>query len=467
MPTVLDEFVLLIGLDPSRFEEGRRALDAQLDRAKAGLAQFGEKVEDHGAKISEVFSLTKNGVTGLLASFIGAEAAAFVDRVATMDARTMQLAHSIGTSTRELSLWQNMVRAVGGEAADASATLAGLQDAFMGMRMGTQMPSPAFASLLSRAGIDFRTATPAGALGGLMGFLGGQPEQQQRFWLQQVPGMNENMMFLLMEIMRHPDKMRNLREELEKLGLASEKSGEQALELAERTGEMKTAWESLSRVLFPFLTSLITQMTALIQKFTGGSEGVKDFLFGPKDSPGIIDQWSRGLSDRYFGPTPAPPEGQRGAFIMGAAASLGLDPNVALAVAKSEGFFAWSKSANAQSFIPGEQSFGDFQLHYRQPGERGPGLGNIFSSQTGLDARDPRNWMAADRFALEWAKTHGWGDFHGARGVTGAGVGKGASINIGTINVTSSKADPAAVADQIPESMRRYSMLAGINTGLT
>ena len=45
---------------------------------------------------------------------------------------------------------------------------------------------------------------------------------------------------------------------------------------------------------------------------------------------------------------------------------------------------------------------------------------------------------------------------------------KTSSVTInGGINVSSNKADPAAVADQVPDAIKRYSMLAGINTGLT
>ena len=51
-------------------------------------------------------------------------------------------------------------------------------------------------------------------------------------------------------------------------------------------------------------------------------------------------------------------------------------------------------------------------------------------------------------------------------GTHAAPAGKQSSISIGEINVTSNNADPKAVADQIPKSIERYSMLAGANTGL-
>ncbi len=91
---------------------------------------------------------------------------------------------------------------------------------------------------------------------------------------------------------------------------------------------------------------------------------------------------------------------ERAAFIMSTAKSLGIDPKTALRVAQSEGFYGFTGD--------GGMSHGDFQLY------DGGGLGNVFRKQTGLNPADPKNWAAADLFAMEWAAKHGWGDFHGA-----------------------------------------------------
>lgn len=107
-------------------------------------------------------------------------------------------------------------------------------------------------------------------------------------------------------------------------------------------------------------------------------------------------------------------------FIRQYAASLGIDPAAALAVARSEGL---GKG-------PGDfgSSFGDFQLHVGgiAPGANaGPGLGDEFRAATGLDPADPKNWRAMDIFALKYAAAHGWGAFHGAARI---GLGPWAGI---------------------------------------
>jgi hypothetical protein len=109
----------------------------------------------------------------------------------------------------------------------------------------------------------------------------------------------------------------------------------------------------------------------------------------------------------------------REARIRSIAAALRIDPEIAMQVARAEGFGSFKSS------IPGEQSFGDFQLHIT-PGGRGHAVGDQFQKETGLDPSDPANEAAMDEYALRYVKSHGWGDFHGA---ANNGIGRFAGIN--------------------------------------
>ena len=139
--------------------------------------------------------------------------------------------------------------------------------------------------------------------------------------------------------------------------------------------------------------------------------------------------------------------GEHANYIRQLAKRFGIDPRVAVAVAKSEGL--------DNPIGDHGTSFGDFQLHY------GGGLGDIFTKQTGLDARDPKNWRAADEWALKYASKKGWGDWHGARriGVTGmfgisgggsAGSGDAVGIAEGLLGANSSRAQNALRSRMTP-----------------
>jgi hypothetical protein len=123
---------------------------------------------------------------------------------------------------------------------------------------------------------------------------------------------------------------------------------------------------------------------------------------------------------------------EREAWIRAKSAELRISPEVAMWVSKHEGFGSF------KSTIPGEQSFGDFQLHIT-PGGRGQAVGDEFQKQTGLDPSDPANERRSDEFALEWVKRHGWGDFHGA---ANSGIGPQQGIGDITVNVQTDSKDP-------------------------
>lgn len=177
------------------------------------------------------------------------------------------------------------------------------------------------------------------------------------------------------------------------------------------------------------------------------------------EDPGEDASW---VKSKGFAPWERPPAGQRDpaavreARIRSLAAALNIDPETALRVAKSEGFFGF------KSAIPGEQSFGNFQLHVT-PGGRGHAVGDQFRKDTGLDPTDPANEAAMDRYALEWAKKHGWSDFHGAantgigswQGITGTALAPGASSSSSvTFNQTNNNHIVAADARETGDALK-------------
>lgn len=115
------------------------------------------------------------------------------------------------------------------------------------------------------------------------------------------------------------------------------------------------------------------------------------------------------------------------AYIRQAATARGIDPDIAVRVAKSEGGV---KDAALQSYAKKngvrEPSYGPFQLLVGG-GKTGfpTGLGNAFIEATGLDPSDPANVYAGIDFALDNAKNSGWGAWYGAKN---SGIGKWAGI---------------------------------------
>ena len=132
-------------------------------------------------------------------------------------------------------------------------------------------------------------------------------------------------------------------------------------------------------------------------------------------------------------------------FIRDYAAKIGVNPDQAVAIAKAEGLNAWSPSnPNAASYVDRTSgqpfSFGDFQLNVH-PGAVGAG-----ALKAGVDPRDPNQWQAADKYALDQMRSHGiaaWTD-PASRAIQAHG---GLTINTSAPTTADIGATPAGVVD--------------------
>lgn len=131
------------------------------------------------------------------------------------------------------------------------------------------------------------------------------------------------------------------------------------------------------------------------------------------------------------------PTGDVATYIANAAVQRGIDPNIALRVAKSEGGLnSWNLQSNFVKNGVREDSWGPFQLYMNG------GLGNKFMNQTGLDPRLAQNGPAGVDFALDYAKKNGWGSWYGAGRV---GIGNWEGIGTGA-EAVSKLGDAASAA---------------------
>jgi hypothetical protein len=139
-------------------------------------------------------------------------------------------------------------------------------------------------------------------------------------------------------------------------------------------------------------------------------------------------------------------------------------------VARSEGFNGFKSS------IPGEQSFGAFQLHVT-PGGRQHAVGDQFKADTGLDPSDPADERQGIDYALNWAKKQGWGDFHGAANTgigrwQGIGTGSQTDVQIGSITINTRATDAVGIARDLHSELKGRlngpaAIAAQANSGLT
>ena len=134
-------------------------------------------------------------------------------------------------------------------------------------------------------------------------------------------------------------------------------------------------------------------------------------------------------------------------YIVQSAQARGIDPSVALSVARSEGL---------RSYV-GDQgtSFGPFQLHYGnmvKGANSVGGLGDEFTKATGKHASDPSTVRDQIDFALDNAAKNGWGAFHGAAN-SGIGPFDGISNKSKALGNYSSSGNQSAQDDPDGEAL--------------
>lgn len=450
---VIDELIVVLGLDPRKFNEGQRqALDA-FKKTKEGATEFGKSMEGMGNKLSESFGIVRRGVLGVVGAIAGGEVAAFFDHVIKMDAATGRMAKSIGTSVQNLSTWQHMIRQLGGDASSATSALSTLQQEIENVRQGGGMFEGGFASLMNQAGVSLKDDADT-VLRKIQSYISGQissgrmrPEEAATF-LRRVPGMNQDMINLMLA------DFQKIEEAAKKAGSASDENAKAAQKLQAGASLLVQSLERLA--------------SAAATLFVRGGTAFNEGLAGKK-----LDH----VGDETKGtPGKRSSDAEREAWIRQMATSVGIDPDVAMRVARSEGFGTYSGDQGT--------SFGDFQLHLSRSGNA---VGDAFRKATGLDPSDPANEKAMDLFALKWAAQHGWADFHGAARVgvgqfQGIGAGAAASsrggaqrssntttndVDIHKIEIHAPNAkDADGISQEIGGALKRQSLIAPANNAL-
>lgn len=127
-------------------------------------------------------------------------------------------------------------------------------------------------------------------------------------------------------------------------------------------------------------------------------------------------------------------------YIRQAAARRGIDPNIAVRVARSEGLAPGVWQSNVVKNGRRETSYGPYQLLV------GGGLGDKFRRQTGMDPSDPSSVYAQVDFALDQASQGGWGPWYGA-----AKVGVGRWDGLRGSRSAGVSARPHEITPEIPE----------------
>jgi hypothetical protein len=519
MPTVIDSLVLELGLDPTKFTQQQRDAVNSIRSMEQEQLSAGKRIESEARRVGNILTDFRRTALQATAVFLGGMGIQqFTNFVTNLDASTGRLAKTMNMSAQDVSVWQGAVKQAGGTAEDANSALGGLSgemNRFMLTGQSAMLP------VLSRLGVSLvdqnRNLKTAGQLWlDIADSIQGMDSAKAAAFLQMVPGATQGMINLAL---LGPGKMREYLELQRQIGATTKESAEEAQKYQRALANLDSSATNLGRTIVTKLAPALTSALDAMRKFINGPDqetrdkttkmlGVddgKDSFWEQTASKVLGVPTKRGnqyrMGDMYGRPTgtatpPTPSEAstattpagagasrstvpgavpsasQMEAFIRSEAIARGINPDVAVGVARSEGLFAYQYSKTGQSFVPGEQSFGPFQLNY---GKDGRSLGDKFSRKTGLDARDPGTWQDQVRFSLDEAGAGGWGPWHGWKGGRfegipaggrGGSAGGGSTVNIGTLNVNAPQAkDAPGIARELGPALERSVTAGAANQG--
>lgn len=495
MATVIDSLVLELGIDPKKFTQGQRDALQSLRTFEEEAEKQGKRVEAQTKRLNDVMGNFKRELLTTAAVFFGGMGIKeFTGFITNLDASTSRLGKTVNMTAGEMSAWQGAFQQVGGSAESANGAITGLggeMQRFVLTGQSSMLP------VLSRLGLSLfdgnKQLKTAGQLWlEIADAVKDMKDTEKASFAGMIPGANQDMINLI--IKGRPAIEAYLRAAREAGGTTKESAAaaeEYQRSLAGLDRSATNLGRTLTTMLAPALTTVFDAMAKGLQSLkdtpaeraardkkdlaerggvTTHEEMVERFgeaprwlknLFGVGDEP-APDVSTEGLRKR-FGAPPAAASGaaeflinvqgtddaahireaarNREAYIREAARKRGIDPDIAVRVARSEGL------GGAYAGDRGS-SFGDFQLHYGGMAGGGMavgGLGDEFTRKTGLDAKDPSTWRQQADFALDQARKQGWGAWHGWKGLPYAGISPGA-VGAPAAAVAASGGGPAGAA---------------------
>jgi transposase-like protein len=432
MATIIDSLVVELGLDTNNFSPKAKTAVDDLKRLEDANTKRSKTIAEGTKRESEAIRGLTNTALGFFAVLTGASGLKdFVVNTLQAGANVGRLSRAIGVSANEISKWQGVAREFGSTGENMAGAFKSLSDVFTAWQVGgpeapgimqmfrvinteaERLDKNNAKTIDGTKGVNAALIATADNLKIIHDLADDKNKNLASYLAGKIPGMDAG---LFDALIRGGDQMTEM---LKKVAGWTDAEAEAAGRVQRRWDAAKVSAENYGKTaIFKAADAASPLAHELFDKPLSEAKPW-DALFGWGDyAPGKAvpsltqpSVNSTSVSGGFTSP------GQKEAFIRAEAAKRGISPDVAMMVARSEGFNQFSGD--------GGTSGGAFQLHVT-PGGRGHAVGDEFRSKTGLDPLNPANEARSIQFALDDAKAHGWSAYHGA---ARSGLGAWAGID--------------------------------------
>ena len=142
MPTIADEFIVRLGLDPTSFRAGAEEVERSFTKTKDVASKTGKQMEESNKLLSASFGKVRNELLAFYAALLGGRAMKeFIGDTIEGAAAVGRFAQNIGSTPAQVIGWEQAVERMGGTAQDADKSLDALSKALFDVHnMGEKLP---------------------------------------------------------------------------------------------------------------------------------------------------------------------------------------------------------------------------------------------------------------------------------------------------------------------------------------
>lgn len=170
MPTIADEFLVRIGLDPTSFKTGAEEVERSFTKTKEVARKSAKEMEESNKLLSATFGKVRNELLAFYGALLGGRALKeFIGDTNEAAASVGRFAHNIGATPAQVVGWEAAVERMGGTAQEADKSLDALSKAlFQVHNMGNALPPELYRL---QAGFGKIAATKFDAQHGVVPFM--------------------------------------------------------------------------------------------------------------------------------------------------------------------------------------------------------------------------------------------------------------------------------------------------------
>jgi hypothetical protein len=149
MATVIDSLFIELGLDTTKFDAAQKKSIEQLRKFDTQSQKAQKNTQAETKKTTEGFNEATRALVSFGTAFVGISGiTGFISNITNTNAALGRTSELFGMSAKEVSVWGQMMKSVGGNAADFESSIQGIQSAVASWNLG--IPSEAFSSALSQ-----------------------------------------------------------------------------------------------------------------------------------------------------------------------------------------------------------------------------------------------------------------------------------------------------------------------------